>query len=276
MKEKKRIPVIAAALSLVTPGLGQLYNGQIFKGLIFFLAFLLIPAALFLARLPSQFQGMVAILVIILGIWIFAIAEAFSAAKRRPGFVLKGYNRWYVYLLIIVLVFGIPNILAGPVTKLATDVLGFKARQIPTGSMEPALLTGDLIITDLKYFKKNELRRRDLVIIQDPKNPSMDYVKRVIALEGEKIEIRKKQVYINDEVLSEPDVIRNDPNQDVAQRDDFGPLLVPPGMCFVLGDNRDNSVDSRIWGPLPLGGVKGKPLYVYWAKDKSRIGKKLR
>lgn len=96
MKEKKRIPVIAAALSLVTPGLGQLYNGQILKGIIFFLAFLAIPAALFLARLQSQFLGLVAILVIILCIWIFAVAEAFSAAKRKPGFVLKGYNRWYV------------------------------------------------------------------------------------------------------------------------------------------------------------------------------------
>jgi signal peptidase I len=276
MKEKKRIPAIAAVLSLVTPGLGQLYNGQILKGISFFLAFLVIPAALFLVRLPSQFQGLVAVLVITLGIWIFAIAEAFSAAKRRPGFVLKGYNRWYVYLLIIVLLFGIPNILAGPITKFATNVLGFRAYKIPTGSMEPTLLTGDLVMTDLKYFKKNELRRRDLVIIQFPQNPSMDSVKRVIALEGDKVEIRKKQVYLNDEALSEPDVIRADPNQDVAQRDDFGPLVIPQGQSFVMGDNRDTSADSRIWGPLPLGNIKRKPLYVYWAKDKGRIGKKLK
>jgi signal peptidase I len=63
---------------------------------------------------------------------------------------------------------------------------------------------------------------------------------------------------------------------DVATRDNFGPEPVPPSHCFVLGDNRENSMDSRFWGSIPLGIVKGKPLYIYWAKDKSRIGKKLR
>jgi signal peptidase I len=276
MKEKKRIPVVAAVLSLVTPGLGQLYNGQILKGISFFLAFLLIQVVLSLARLPSEFMGLVASLVIAIAIWIFAVAEAFSAAKRRPGFVLKGYNRWYIYLLIVLLVLGILNFLPASAAKIASDAFGFKARKISTGSMEPTLLTGDLIMTDLKYFNKHMPQRRDLVIIQFPQNPSMDSVKRVIALEGDKVEIRKKQVTLNDEALSEPDVIRADPNQDVAQRDDFGPLVIPQGQCFVMGDNRDTSADSRIWGPLPLGNIKGKPLYVYWAKDKSRIGKKLK
>jgi len=87
---------------------------------------------------------------------------------------------------------------------------------------------------------------------------------------------RDKQVYINDEALLESDVVRDDVNRDVATRDNFGPELVPPNHCFVLGDNRDNSMDSRFWGSLPLRNVKAKPLYIYWAKDKSRIGKKLR
>jgi signal peptidase I len=122
---------------------------------------------------------------------------------------------------------------------------------------------------------KSELQRGDLVVFPDPKNPSRNFVKRAIALEREKIEIKKKQVYINDEALPESYVVHNDVNSDVATRDHFGPELVPPNHCFVLGDNRDNSMDSRWWGPIPLGNIKAKPLYIYWAKDRSRIGKKL-
>jgi signal peptidase I len=276
MKKKKRIPVIAAALSLVAPGLGQLYNGQILKGIIFFLAILLIPTILFLAGLQSQFLGLAAILVFTFCLWLFVIVEAFFTAKRKKEVVLKGYNKWYLYLLIILLVNGTYFIPRDFTEDFASEVLGFRVYRIPAGSMEPTLLIGDYLITDSKYFKKNGLQRRDLVIFQNPKEPSRDFIKRVIALEGEKIEIKNKQVYINDEVLPESYVVHNDVNSDVAIRDNFGPEVVPPNHCFVLGDNRDNSMDSRFWGSIPLGNIKGKPLYIYWAKDKSRIGKKLR
>lgn len=276
MQNKKRIPAVAAALSLVTPGLGQLYNGQISKGIFLFLATFLVPAILFLIGLPRRFPGLVAIFVLSIGVWLFAVVEAFFAAKRRSDFTLKGYNRWFVYLVIIILMAGASFNIGNINTNFASGVLGYKYYGIKTGSMEPTLMTGDKLITDTKYFKKNTPQRGDLVIIQDPNNPSMNFIKRVIALEGEKIEIKKKQVYINDSALPKSGLVRDDVNADVAQRDNFGPELVPAGHCFVLGDNRDNSAGSRIWGPLPLSSIKGKPLYVYWAKDKSRIGKKLK
>ncbi len=261
---------------MVASGLGQVYNGQILKGIVFFLAILLIPTILFLAGLQGQFLGLAAILIFAFGLWIFVIVEAFFAAKRKKEVTLKGYNKWYLYLLIILLVNGtifIPRHLA---SNFSSQIFGFHVYKIPAGSMEPTLLTGDYLITDAKYFKKNEPQRTDLVIFQNPKDPSKDFVKRVIALEGEKIEVKNKQVYINDEALPESYVVHNDVNSDVATRDHFGPELVPPNHCFVLGDNRDNSMDSRWWGPIPLGNIKAKPLYIYWAKDKSRIGKKLR
>jgi len=276
MKKKKRIPVIAAALSLVAPGLGQLYNGQILKGIIFFLAILLIPTILFLVGLPSQFLGLAAIFIIAFCLWVFIIAEAFVAAKRKKEVVLKAYNKSYLYLLIILLVNGTYFIPRDLTANFASKVLGFRVYKIPAGSMEPTLLIGDYLITDSAYFKKNELQRRDLVIFQLPKDPSKDSVKRIIALAGEKIEIKNKQVYINDEVLQESYVARGEANFAVDTKDDFGPELVPPKHFFVLGDNRDNSTDSRSWGSIPLGNIKGKPLYIYWAKDKSRIGNKLR
>jgi len=275
MKKKKRIPIIAAALSLVAPGLGQLYNGQILKGIIFFLAFLLIPTILFLVGLPSQFLGLAAIFIIAFCLWVFIIAEAFVAAKRKKEVVLKAYNKWYLYLIIILLVNGTYFIPRDSTANFASKVLGFRVYKIAAGSMEPTLLIGDYLVTDSKYFKKAEPQRGDLVICRNPKDPSKDFVERVIALEGEKIEVNNKQVYINDEVLPESYVVHNDVNSDMAIRDNFGPEVVPPNCCFVLGDNRDNSMDSRWWGSIPLGNIKGKPLYIYWAKDKSRIGIKL-
>jgi len=275
MKKKKRIPVIAAVLSLVAPGLGQLYNGQILKGIIFFLAFLLIPTILFLVGFQSQFLGLAAIFIIAFCFWVFIIAEAFVAAKRKKEVVLKAYNKWYLYLLIILLVNATYFIPRDSTVNFASKVFGFRVYKIPAGSMEPTLLIGDYLVTDSKYFKKAEPQRGDLAILQNPKDPSKDFIKRVIALEGEKIEVKNKQVYINDEVLAESYVVHNDVNSDMAIRDNFGPEVVPPKHCFVLGDNRDNSMDSRWWGSIPLGNIKGKPLYIYWAKDKSRIGKKL-
>lgn len=275
MKKKKRIPIIAAALSLVAPGLGQLYNGQISKGIIFFLAFFLIPAIIFLAGLQGQFVGLAAFLIFTFCLWLFVIVEAFFAAKRKKEVVLKGYNKWPIYLLIILLMNGAFFVPRDVAANFASDVLGFRVYKIPAGSMEPTLLIGDFLVADTKYFKKNELQRRDLAIIQDPKDPSKDFVKRVIALEGEKIEIKNKQVYINDEALPESYAVHNDAKIDMAMRNIFGPELVPPDHCFVLGDNRDNSMDSRFWGSIPLLNIKAKPLYIYWAKDKSRIGKKL-
>lgn len=260
---------------MVAPGLGQLYNGQILKGIIFFLAILLIPTILLLVGLPSQFLGLAAIFIIAFCLWVFIIAEAFAAAKRKKEVVLKAYNKWYLYILIILLVNGTYFIPRDSTANFASKVLGFQVYKIPAGSMEPTLLIGDYLITDSKYFRKHELQRRDLVICQNPKDLYKDFIKRVIALEGEKIEIKNKQVYINDEVLPESYVIHNDASSNVAMRDNFGPELVPPNHCFVLGDNRDNSMDSRFWGAIPLGNIKGKPLYIYWAKDKSRIGKKL-
>ncbi len=275
MMEKKRIPIIAAVLSFLAPGLGQLYNGQILKGICFYLAYFLIPIILFVAGFQYQFYGLVVILLFLICIWLFIIVEAFFAAKKKKEVVLRGYNKWYVYLLVILLMHGAYIIPSSFIASIQSEVLGFSAYKMSTGSMEPTLTIGDNLITDSKYFKKNELQRGDLVIIQYPKDPTKDFIQRVIALEGEKIEIKNKQLYINDEAIPESYKVHKDINVDDALRDNFGPALVSSDHFFVLGDNRDNSWDSRFWGFLPLRNIKGKPLYIYWAKDKNRIGIKI-
>jgi signal peptidase I len=161
-----------------------------------------------------------------------------------------------------------------------------QAFQIPTGSMEPTLLIGDfLLVNKLVYsprviplenviLPRRDIRRHDIVVFKYPKELNKDFVKRVIALEGEKIEIRDKQVYVNDQPIGEAYKVHNDTQvftkngfyrYDDTIRDNFGPVSVPAGHCFVMGDNRDNSMDSRYWSFLPMGNIKGKPWVIYFS-----------
>ena len=166
MKRKKRIPIIAAILSFLTPGLGQLYNGQLFKGICFFLTLLLIPIILLLAGLQFQFYGLVVFLLFYICLWLFIIGEAFFSAKRKKEVVLKRYNKWYIYLLIILFMLGSYIIPSSFIGSIQSEALGFSAYKMSTGSMEPTLTIGDYLITDSKYFKKNELQSGDLCPIE--------------------------------------------------------------------------------------------------------------
>ncbi len=272
MEKIKRKPIVAAILSSLAPGLGQFYNGQIIKGIIFLLSLILLPIIMFRIGLHYSFYGLAIILLIFMCFLLFIIGEAFFTAIKKKEFILKPYNKWYIYLLIILL---INSIVLIPTNFLTNKVLGFSAYKMPTGSMEPTLRVGDHLIANLKYFKKNELQRGDLVIFKYPEDPAKDLMKRVIALEGEKIEIKNKQVYVNDVPLPEGYKVHLD-NKVYPGRDNYGPVVVPSDHCFVLGDNRDNSMDSRHWNSLPLRNIKGKPLYIYWARDITRIGMKIK
>ena len=161
-----------------------------------------------------------------------------------------------------------------------------QAFQIPTGSMEPTLLVGDfLLVNKLVYsnpataldkavLPRRDIRRKDIVVFKFPEDLKKDYVKRVIALEGEKLEIKEKQVLITDQPIVESYKVHNDSrvftnngyyHYDDAIRDNFGPVVVPKGHCFVMGDNRDNSEDSRFWSFLPMDNIKGKPWVIYFS-----------
>jgi len=272
MEKIKRKPIVAAILSSLAPGLGQLYNGQIIKGIIFLLSLILLPIIMFRIGLHYSYYGLAIILLISMFFLLFIIGEAFFTAIKKKEFIPRSYNKWYIYLLIILL---INSIVLVPTNFLTNKVLGFSAYKMPTGSMEPTLRIGDYLVADLKYFKKNKLQRGDLVILQFPEDPAKIFIKRIIALEGEKIEIKSKQVYIDEIPFPEGYKVHFD-NKIYPGRDNFGPVIVPSDHCFVLGDNRDKSMDSRRWDSLPLRNIKGKPLYIYWARDIIRIGMKIK
>ena len=166
-----------------------------------------------------------------------------------------------------------------------------QAFKIPTGSMEENLLIGDHLLVNKFVFGPTftrlerlvlpvaDIRRGEVIVFKYPEEPDRDFIKRVIGLPGEKVELKEKKVYINDKPLDEPYVhFLQPPGQnsefhevtsfDVRER--YGPVTVPPNHYFVMGDNRDNSQDSRYWGFLPRELVKGKALVIYWSYEAER------
>jgi signal peptidase I len=177
---------------------------------------------------------------------------------------------------------------------LATFIRTFvvQAFKIPTGSMEKNLLIGDHLLVnkvvyspsatglEAKLLGKKPIQRGHVVVFKYPEEPARDFIKRVVALPGETVEIKDKKVYIDGKALDEPYVhflepplLPTDPEYGLrleGRGDSYGPRKVPAGQLFVMGDNRDNSKDSRYWGFLPEDQVKGRALMVYWSYEASR------
>jgi signal peptidase I len=156
----------------------------------------------------------------------------------------------------------------------------FQAFKIPTGSMEKNLLIGDHLIVNKMVFAPaltgferailpgRPIKRGDVIVFKYPKEPERDFIKRVIGLPGDRLELKKKKIYINDQPLDEPYVqFIMPPPVDGGRSDDvrvdYGPVTVPANQYFMMGDNRDNSEDSRFWGFMPVSYVKGQALFIY-------------
>ena len=191
---------------------------------------------------------------------------------RRP--ILREY--FDSFLLAVIVVLFMRSFLA-------------EAVQIPTGSMEDTLLPGDhLFINKFTFrdYRKTDssgilpyidVRRRDIVVFRffDEPASSKYYIKRVIGLPGDVVEIRSKQVYINGKPLDEPYAVFKDPSRnDRRPRDVMGPVEIPIHHYFVMGDNRDRSYDSRYWGLLPRERIIGRPLVIWWSIDPRQGGRR--
>jgi signal peptidase I len=165
-----------------------------------------------------------------------------------------------------------------------------QAFKIPTGSMENNLLIGDHLLVnkfmlgptatglERALLPVRAVRRGEIIVFKYPEEPERDFIKRVIGLPGETLELRTKKVYINGKPLDEPYVhflTAASAFSEVTSSDvqvNYGPVTVPPDQYFVMGDNRDNSQDSRYWGFLPRGHVKGKALMIYWSYEGDDMG----
>lgn len=165
---------------------------------------------------------------------------------------------------------------------LAAIILGMRifvgeASVVPTASMEGTILVGDHLFMDKLLYGPEiplvhwrlpmlkTIRRGDIVIFRYPKDPSETFLKRVTATGGDHLEIRSGILYVNSEPVQEPYAVHHAPVH--SPEESWGPTVVPQGKLFVMGDNRDNSSDSRDWGFVPIQNVIGEPLFVYWSYD---------
>ncbi|MBE9530218.1 MAG: signal peptidase I [Proteobacteria bacterium] len=162
-----------------------------------------------------------------------------------------------------------------------------QAFKIPSGSMKQTLLIGDHILVNkfiygvkIPFLQKTIIpikdpKAGDIIVFKFPEDPSKDFIKRVIGVAGDVIEVRDKKVYVNHMLLNHDYGIHTDPHifpAVIQPRDNFGQVVVPEHSLFVMGDNRDQSYDSRFWGFVDVKDVKGKALIIYWSWDKEDFG----
>ena len=187
--------------------------------------------------------------------------------NRKPRSILREYVEAALWALVL---------------TLFLRAFVIQAFRIPSESMKDTLLVGDfLFVNKFEYGPKipftnirlpglRQPRAGDVIVFQFPQDPSKDFIKRAVATGGQTIEVRDKQVLVDGKVRQEPYAIHTDSSVHPAgwdYRDNYGPTTVPKGDLFMMGDNRDNSNDSRFWGPLEMDLVKGRAMFLYWSWD---------
>lgn len=260
---KPRRPWLAALLSLVATGVGQVYNGKWKKGV----GFLVAELVLALAMLPlfGNFTSLVLFITFLLGFNVFVAVEAYTTAKELKRFVPGRANRWRVYAAFVA-----GGLVLGGAFELAADTWFYRTYQTPTASMAPTIRAGDRFMVEV-LGRNAPVERGDIVIFRAPDGDDRDFVKRVIALPGEIVEIRNKAVIVDGQPLNEPYAFHLD-SAEVPARDDLGPYAVPQGSYFVMGDNREKSLDSRFLGPIGRERITGRALYIYFPADAGAEG----
>ena len=190
--------------------------------------------------------------------------------EKRPKSLLREYLDTAIYAVVLTLVL---------------RVFVVQAFRIPSESMVPTLLVGDFLFVNkfeygakvpFTHFRLPGITRPhpgDVIVFQYPQDPSRDYIKRCVATGGQTVEVKDKNLYVEGRPREEPYVQHSDAvvrPASIDPRDNFGPYTVPPGNLFMMGDNRDNSNDSRYWGPVDFDLVRGKAMFIYWSWDGDR------
>ena len=284
-----RSPSVAVILSLAATGLGQIYCGRIVRGLVMFLGSLLFaPAIVAAALLPPAtvvLVGLIVALLAVLGVYVYAVVDAFRLARRgRDHFQPMDYNYPLVYALFVLV--GL-TYAGGGLYFIRSSV--FEAFRIPTANQAPTLLPGDRFLVNKTTYQRRFVERGDEVVFRVSSEPGVKSVNRVIALPGDTVEVKDNDVFVNGQKLPREPAPRaslgaaaqeikgevfEETNSsrryrilfaaDTKPLPDYPQAKVPDGACFVLGDNRNNSRDSRTMGFVALGDVLGDVQYRYW------------
>lgn len=259
----KRKGWAAVAGNFFAPPLGHLYVGKPLRA-IATIAVVLVLIAVFgwsgAARRPVLFYMIVGTAVSA-AVWLWT--DAWWQARKAGDYQLKWYNRWYVYLALIV---GLHVVARPMLAQFRGTIFGYNTYRIPSSNMLPTIRIGELVVADAR--EPADIRRGQIIVFDFPPDPSVTYIKRVIGLPGELVTVRGATVLINGVPLEEDYLDPSRWQRSLASAS----YVVPAGSLFVLGDNRDNSLDSRRWGFVPISNVRDEVTFVWYSPEPGRIG----
>lgn len=282
MSASPRKPLYAVLMSLVLPGFGQLYNGQVNRAIWLFLVFALltIPGVVVVAlHLPHGLTVPVLALGLLatLGVWLYGMWDAWRGTRQRQDYVPAPWQTSGLYVLVFLLC----NVVALPLLIGYVRAHQVEAFRVPSASMEPTIQPHDFIFVDKRYNCpgcKGAVRRGDIAVFTYPNNRTLYYIKRIIGLPGDHIRIQGESVWVNGKPLTVAhrdapggtSVIERSGNRQWLVRwshPEVGvlDLVVPQGRVFFLGDNRSHTVDSRLIGTVSLRDVVGKARQVWFS-----------
>lgn len=280
-----RKPLLAAFMSLLLLGYGQLYNGERYKALLLFTLFVLFSFPLFmLIALYSPSNMMVIVLLLnslfVLGLWLYAIRQAYQYAKQTPAhpYQTRTTRSFYLIATLVGAFFVLFNI--------AYHMRHYyvESFHIPSNSMQPTIMAGDILFVDKRYncpHCKHNVQRGDIVVFFYPNNRQRYYIKRIIGLSGDRIELQDQQLVVNNQIVSiiakqdhdnkqrvweeKTGQVRYKAQWEVSDDSTIETMTVPQGSVFVMGDNRSSSEDSRDFGTVPIEDVLGKAYQVWFS-----------
>ncbi len=278
---KRRNPWLASFASILNPGLGFVYIGSLGLGIAISTVNLGLQAVCFASNIFKSFLPLSLVVIGSVLVELVLIILVFRRAKKLGETQVRWFNRghFYVFYFLLFLVLAIvllPNV---PV----------KSYRLGSVSMSPTLEEGDCVLTDIEAYRHARPLPGDLIVFQRTGRFGGAYLKRCVALGGQTVKITDGVVYVDSirfmpTLLTKRTSSRYLPADQYDKRiyppgagneDNYGPVTLPSDSLFVLGDNRDNSFDSRYFGFIHADAVTGRALFIYWSHDLSRIGKEL-
>lgn len=287
-KNKPRNPFLAFLGALFVPSFGQVYNGQLKKGLFFLIISLTLPLFLGISRLGVFYWGFNTILILDFSFRIYVIYDATKNAIKQKEYTLRSYNKWYYYATYIVSIYAILWFYD------YNSILGVKSYKIPTTANEPTIKVGDRIVGDLQAYSHMEPNYGDIIIFQkkDSLNP---WIYRIVGLPNDKLEIQNNFLIINGKKCKAT-FIKESKSEEYAVREyveelpnglvhkmyifkkpfesfteKISKIIIPENSYFLMGDNRDNAMDSRYIGVITKDEIIGKVVFGYWGETSERI-----
>lgn len=290
---KKRNAILSFVLSFFISGLGQIYNGELKKGVIYLVIIFPLLLLLGFTLVFSDLWGFIAFFLIIILYKLLICIEAFRTSKKLGDYALKPINKTWKYIIFIVFAY----IVTWYGTQLNRKILGYETFNIPTSSMEPSIYAGDNIMAT-RINPKN-IKLGDIVVFN--REDGQKYLSRVVGLPNHEIQIiddkvsinnsfeqwtkTKKSIDIDCEFQEYHSKLSTGRTYQIKKIVKYGrnlflspklsnteQMIIPANHLFVLGDNRNNSMDSRFYGTIPFENIEKKVNYIWWSSDKKRIG----